>query len=73
VHVSAAALPARQIVLERGVAARHLGNGLDRGLGKRRPAEVGVHHDTGGVDDTPERTARLERKPRGGICGDGVG
>jgi hypothetical protein len=66
-------LPARHVVLQRGVAAGHLGHGLNRRLGERRPAKVGVHHDAGGVDDAPKRAARLARKPRGGVSGDRVG
>ena len=42
-------LPGVQIYLQVGVALRHRDQPVDRRPGQRRPSEVGVEHDAGGV------------------------
>ena len=48
------ALAGFEIEFEVEVAAGGVGRGLGRRLGERRPAEVGVQDDAGGVDDGPQ-------------------
>ena len=62
VHRARAARARREVVFEIGVAARDRGDALDRRVRQRRAAEVGVNHDAGGVDDRPQRSARLDRQ-----------
>jgi hypothetical protein len=47
----------QEVELDVGVARRRH-HRVDRGPGKRRPAEVGVDHHAGGVDDRPHRARR---------------
>ena len=65
VDVAPAARAAAQVVLERRVAARDLGDAIDGRRRERRAAEIGVDDDAGRVDDRlqrrPERVAELCR------------
>ncbi len=63
---AAAGAPARcQVELDiRGAACGN--DRIERGPRERRPAQVGVHHDAGGIDDGPQAGRG------GGKCGDGV-
>ena len=73
VDVAAAALPALDVVLERRVAARDLGDRGGGRLGEHAAAEVGVHDDAGGVDDAAQRRPRGERRAGDRVARDRLG
>ena len=61
VILARAARARREVVLQVRVAGR-LAYALERGLGERRPAEVRMQEDPGGVDDAPECGAPRRRE-----------
>ena len=52
--LSRAALPLAEVVLEVRVAPSGLDDAFECGRGERRPPEVRVHDDAGGVQDAPQ-------------------
>ena len=61
VHVPGSPRARLQVVLEVGRAAGRVQHRVDRALGERCAAEVGVQDDAGGVDDRPKR-GELQRR-----------
>ena len=57
--------PRREVELERAVAAADLGDPLERRLGERSPAEVGVDDHSGRIDHAAGAARRLEGRGRG--------
>ena len=60
-----AALALLQVVLQRAIAGRHVGHRAAGELGERRPAEVRVQHDAGGVQHPAQQRARYQPRARG--------
>ena len=61
--VAAAARHGIGVVLQRGVAARHVAHGAHGLVGKRAAPEVRVHDDARGVDHAAQRRARPGERP----------
>ena len=63
VVVTLAATATREIVFQRGRRAHGRNRGLDRLLGQKRAAEIGVQHGAGEIEDPPLRGLDQARQP----------
>ena len=63
VIVALAAAAAREIVFQRGRRAHGRDRGLDRLLGQKRAAEIGVQHGAGEIEDAPLRGLHQAGQP----------